>query len=53
MRDPKERLRDILGAIAAIERDHGESRESFETDELLEAYQNLDGESRLVSRSLP
>lgn len=38
MRDPKERLRDILEAISALGRHHGESRESFETDELLQAW---------------
>ena len=38
MRDPKERLRDILEAIAAIERHLGRPRESFEGDELLQAW---------------
>ena len=35
MRDPAERLRDILDAIAAIERHADSSREAFERDELL------------------
>ena len=38
MRDPKERLRDILEAISALGRHHGESRELFETDEVLQAW---------------
>ncbi len=38
MRDPTERLRDILDAIAALERHQGGGRDSFETDELLQAW---------------
>lgn len=38
MRDPKERLRDILEAIAALERHQGGGRKAFETDELLQAW---------------
>jgi len=38
MRDPAERLRDILDAIAAIERHADSSREAFERDELLQAW---------------
>ncbi|MEJ5349030.1 MAG: DUF86 domain-containing protein [Desulfosoma sp.] len=37
MRDPKERLRDILEAIAAIER-HLRGRAEFESDELLQGW---------------
>lgn len=37
MRDPKERLRDILDAIAAIER--GRDKASFEQDELLQVWE--------------
>ena len=38
MRDPKERLRDILEAIAAIERYIGRDRAAFEADELLQSW---------------
>ncbi len=38
MRNPKERLRDILEAIAAIERYLGRGREAFERDELLQGW---------------
>jgi len=36
MRDPKERLRDILDAIAAIERYRDRDRAAFDRDELLQ-----------------
>ena len=38
MRDPKERLRDILEAIAAIERHLHRGRAAFEQDELLQGW---------------
>ena len=38
MRDPKERLRDILDAIAAIERYAGRNREQFLRDELVQVW---------------
>jgi len=38
MRDPKERLRDILEAIAAIERYAMCEREDFERDELVQVW---------------
>ncbi len=38
MRDPKERLRDIVEAIQAIERYTGRGREAFEQDELLQNW---------------
>ena len=38
MRDPTERLRDILEAIAAIEGHLSDGREAFERDELLQAW---------------
>ncbi|HZU05667.1 MAG TPA: DUF86 domain-containing protein [Chloroflexota bacterium] len=38
MRDPKERLRDILEAIAAIERYLNRGRAAFEQDELLQGW---------------
>ena len=38
MRDPKERLRDILEAIAAIERHAGGDKAEFEGDELLQSW---------------
>lgn len=38
MRDPKERLRDILEAIAAIERYSVRGRETFQRDELLQTW---------------
>lgn len=36
MRDPKERLRDILEATAAIERHLGRDKVAFEQDEILQ-----------------
>jgi uncharacterized protein with HEPN domain len=38
VRDPKERLRDVLEAVAALERYHDRDRQSFERDELLQAW---------------
>ncbi|RME90733.1 MAG: DUF86 domain-containing protein, partial [Verrucomicrobia bacterium] len=38
MRDPKERLRDILEAIARIERYASRGREAFERDELIQVW---------------
>lgn len=38
MREPKERLRDILEAIAAIERYRDRDKTSFEQDELLQSW---------------
>lgn len=38
MRDPAERLRDMLDAIAAIERYGDRDRASFERDELLQVW---------------
>lgn len=38
MRDPRERLRDILEAIAAIERYRDRDQRTFEGDELLQAW---------------
>jgi uncharacterized protein with HEPN domain len=38
MRDPKERLRDILEAVAAIERHLERGRAAFEQDELLQGW---------------
>ena len=38
MRDPRERLQDILDAIAHIERYATRGREAFETDELLQNW---------------
>ncbi len=38
MRDPRERVRDILDAIAAIERYIGRGRKAFEEDELLQNW---------------
>lgn len=38
MRDPKERVRDILDAIAAIERYQATDKEAFERDELLQVW---------------
>ena len=38
MRDPRERLLDILDAIAAIERHPGRDRAAFERDELLQVW---------------
>lgn len=38
MRDPKERLRDILDAIARIERYASRGREAFQEDELIQVW---------------
>ena len=38
MRDPKERLQDMLEAIAAIERYSDRDRSTFEQDELLQVW---------------
>jgi uncharacterized protein with HEPN domain len=38
MRDPKERLRDILEAIAAIDRYRDRDRGTFEQDEMLQVW---------------
>jgi uncharacterized protein with HEPN domain len=38
MRDPKERLRDMLEAIAAIERHRDRGKAAFEEDELLQGW---------------
>ena len=38
MRDPRERLRDILEAIVRIERHTAEGREAFEADELVQGW---------------
>jgi uncharacterized protein with HEPN domain len=38
MRDPRERLRDILDAIAAIERYRDRDKAAFEQDELLQVW---------------
>lgn len=38
MRDPKERLRDILDAIANIERYVARGRQAFESDELIQNW---------------
>ncbi|MDH7514226.1 MAG: DUF86 domain-containing protein [Clostridiales bacterium] len=38
MRDPKERLRDILEAIAAIERHAGCEKSDFEQNEMLQVW---------------
>lgn len=38
MRDPKERLQDILDAIANIERYAARGRQSFERDELIQNW---------------
>jgi uncharacterized protein with HEPN domain len=38
MRDPEECLRDILDAIARIERYAARSREAFEQDELIQVW---------------
>lgn len=38
MRDPRERMRDILEAIAAIERQLHRGRSAFEQDELLQGW---------------
>ena len=38
MRDPRERLRDILEAIAAIERHLPRDKNAFERDELLQGW---------------
>jgi uncharacterized protein with HEPN domain len=38
VRDPKERVLDILDAIAAIERHPGQDKAAFERDELLQVW---------------
>ena len=38
MRDPKERLRDILDGIANIERYAARGRQAFESDELIQSW---------------
>jgi len=38
MRDPKERVRDIIEASAAIERHLGRDKAAFERDELLQSW---------------
>ncbi len=38
MRDPRERLRDILQAIAAVERYRDRERAAFERDEMLQVW---------------
>ncbi len=38
MRDPKERLLDILEAIAAVERHRAQDKAAFERDELLQVW---------------
>ncbi len=38
MRDPKERLRDILDAVANIERYSVRGRQAFENDELIQNW---------------
>jgi len=38
LRDPKERLRDILDAVAAIERQLPRSKEEFERNELVQGW---------------
>ncbi|HUU68270.1 MAG TPA: DUF86 domain-containing protein [Planctomycetota bacterium] len=38
MRDPKERLHDILDAIAALERHSDKTKEAFDEDELLQVW---------------
>jgi uncharacterized protein with HEPN domain len=38
MRDPKERLRDILEAIGSIERYAARGRQVFESDELIQNW---------------
>lgn len=38
MRDPKERLRDILDAIANVERYAARGRQAFESDELIQNW---------------
>jgi uncharacterized protein with HEPN domain len=38
MRDPRERLRDILDAIAAIDRYRDRGKATFEEDELLQVW---------------
>ncbi len=65
MRDPKERLLDILDAIAAIERHRGRDKATFERDELLqvwflrhlqiigEAARSLSGDVRALAPEIP
>ncbi len=38
MKDPKEQLRDILDAIASIERYAARGRDALETDELIQVW---------------
>lgn len=38
MRDPRERLRDILDAVARIERYTSRGREAFDKDELIQVW---------------
>lgn len=38
MRDPRERLRDVLDSIAAIERYRDRDKDSFQRDELLQTW---------------
>ena len=38
MRDPRERLRDMVEAIAAIERYRDRDKDAFEKDELLQTW---------------
>ena len=38
MRDPRERLRDVLEAIERIERHAGRGRDAFEGDELIQSW---------------
>jgi len=38
VRDPKERLRDILDGIANIERYAAQGRQAFESDELIQNW---------------
>ncbi|MCW5938356.1 MAG: DUF86 domain-containing protein [Fimbriimonadaceae bacterium] len=38
MRDPKERLRDILEAVAAIQRQRPQTKEEFEQNELVQGW---------------
>lgn len=65
MRDPRERLLDILDAIAAIERHRGRDKTTFERDELLqvwflrhlqiigEASRSLSGDVRALAPEIP
>lgn len=65
MRDPKERVLDIMEAIAAIERHRGRDKAAFERDELLqvwflrhlqiigEAARTLPGDVRALAPEIP